>query len=265
MSDKVTAVDIKKALSMKHCKEFFITECKNGSTYFAGGDGLFKFDGVAIYKSWTSPKIVIYEVKVDRGDFLRDGKYHCYLPYCHEMYFVVPTGMVKKEEILSDNIGLIYYNHETGALRTVKKALYRNIEISTEMLLYIFMNRLDSDRIPFYSDKLEYAKDYIANQKEKRYIGNTLGTKMAADISEMQKQLDDLSRGRENIGVLKEIKRVMEKHDIHTWGDNIADTLDEALSKSYPQELEYIAREVTRIKASLERIMDRKKVPDAES
>ena len=91
---KVTAFEIKKALGKRHGdREFFITECKNGPTGVARGQ-LLLFDAIAIYKSWSRPQIRGYEIKVSRRDFLRDAKYTQYLPYCHEFYFVTPTGLV---------------------------------------------------------------------------------------------------------------------------------------------------------------------------
>ena len=75
---KVTSTDIKKALAGFHEKDFFITECKTCSTYFPDPQGLLKFDGLAIRKSYTKPCITGYEVKVSRGDFLQDNKWHLY-------------------------------------------------------------------------------------------------------------------------------------------------------------------------------------------
>lgn len=54
-NDKVTSTDIKKALAEYHSKDYFITECKTCSTYFPDPQGLLKFDGLAIRKSYTGP------------------------------------------------------------------------------------------------------------------------------------------------------------------------------------------------------------------
>lgn len=242
---KVTSTDIKKALSNVHHKEFFITECKNGSTYFPPAQGLLQFDGMAIYKSWTSPKVRIYEIKVSRGDFLRDNKYHLYLQYCHEMYFIVPKGLVKKEEI-PENIGLMYYNPENGSIRTVKKALYRgDIEISADMLMYIIMNRLDSDRIPFYKERCEFARDYIADKKDRKTLGHDLGSKMAKDLQKAYDELDRLKNDKFKIDLFDKIQKVLKKHELSRWGwwrddEEIIEALDKALSRSYPKELDDI-------------------------
>lgn len=157
MAQKVTSTDIKLALKEFHNGKpsYFITECKTCSTYFPDPQGLLKFDGLAITKSYTKPNIIGYEIKVSRNDFLQDNKWHLYLQYCNEFYFVVPKGRVKKDE-LPDHVGLIYFNPDTKALRTVKKALYRQIEEPVGVYKYIIFSRLEEDRIPFYNDRAEY-------------------------------------------------------------------------------------------------------------
>lgn len=135
---KVTSTDIKKALAGFHEKDFFITECKTCSTYFPDPQGLLKFDGLAIRKSYTKPCITGYEIKVSRGDFLQDNKWHLYLQYCNEFYFVVPAGLITKEEI-PENVGLIYYYPDTTVLRIKRKALYREIEEPIGVYKYIIL------------------------------------------------------------------------------------------------------------------------------
>lgn len=146
MAQKVTSTDIKLALKEFHNGKpsYFITECKTCSTYFPDPQGLLKFDGLAITKSYTKPNIIGYEIKVSRNDFLQDNKWHLYLQYCNEFYFVVPKGLVKKEE-LPDHVGLIYFNPDTKGLRTVKKALYRQIEEPVGVYKYIIFSRLEED------------------------------------------------------------------------------------------------------------------------
>ncbi len=124
---KVTSTDIKKALAKYHPKDYFLTECKTCSTYFPAPQGMLKFDGLAMTRSYTAPCITGYEIKVSRSDFLGDNKWHLYLQYCNEFYFVVPVGLVAKNEIPED-VGLIYYYPETGKLLKKRRAVYRKIE-----------------------------------------------------------------------------------------------------------------------------------------
>lgn len=255
---KVKAYEVKEALSKIHTNDFFITECKNGGTFTPNKEGLYIFDSVAIKKSWTKPKITIYEVKVDRGDFLRDIKYHCYLPYCHELYLVTPKDLIKKEEIPTE-IGLKYYYPESGAIKTVKNAIYRNIEVNANMLMYVIMNKLDSDRTPFYSCRKEYAEAYINDKADKRNIGYTLGTKLAKQIAEMENEIYSLRHSQEKMEILKKLIAVMKKHSIGGWYEKyLPDALDNYLSKGYPPEIDDIQRNINNIQATLADIKNNK-------
>lgn len=255
---KVRAYEVKEALSKIHTDDFFITECKNGGTFTPNKEGLYIFDSVAIKKSWTKPKITIYEVKVDRGDFLRDIKYHCYLPYCHELYLVAPKDLIKKEEIPIE-IGLKYYYPESGAIKTVKNAIYRNIEVNANMLMYVIMNKLDSDRTPFYSCRKEYAEAYINDKADKRNVGYTLGTKLAKQIAEMENEIYSLRHSQEKMEILKKLIAVMKKHSIGGWYEKyLPDALDNYLSKGYPPEIDDIQRNINNIQAILADIKNNK-------
>lgn len=253
---KVTSTDIKLALRDMHLSRssYFITECKTCSTYFPDPQGLLKFDGLAITKSYTKPCIIGYEIKVSRNDFKQDNKWHLYLQYCNEFFFVVPTGLVKKEE-LPDNVGLIYYNPDTKALRTVKKALYRQIEEPVGVYKYIIFSKLEEDRFPFYEDKAEYARAYLEDQKDKKYIGHTLGSKMAKDLEEAYKRLEAVRHKEADIERWEKVEKLLRKHDLLGWSwyrdDSWLDDLEKALSSSYPKELEFtldaLKREVNRL------------------
>lgn len=200
MAQKVTSTDIKLALKEFHNGKpsYFITECKTCSTYFPDPQGLLKFDGLAITKSYTKSNIIGYEIKVSRNDFLQDNKWHLYLQYCNEFYFVVPKGLVKKEE-LPDHVGLIYFNPDTKGLRTVKKALYRQIEEPVGVYKYIIFSRLEEDRIPFYNDRAEYCKDYLEDKVVKSVIGQRLGTKLAKDLEDAEKRLKSLQSAEKEL------------------------------------------------------------------
>ena len=232
---EVTARDIKLALAKKHQTEFFLTEVKNGPTGVARGQ-LLIFDAIAIYKSWSRPQIRGYEIKVSRSDFLRDAKYSQYLPYFHEFYFVTPTGMVQRQEV-EESIGLIWYNPATGSLTTKKKAVYRDIEIDAAMLLYIIMNRLDNDRIPFYSTKTEYFKDWLKNKISNQELAWQVKSKLLDQIRELEEEIQKLKFNYNDRAEYKKILEVMQKHGLNTWY-NPAENLDEALSRTYPWKLD---------------------------
>ena len=153
---------------------------------------------------------------MSRNDFLQDNKWHLYLQYCNEFYFVVPKGLVKKEE-LPDHVGLIYFNPDTKGLRTVKKALYRQIEEPVGVYKYIIFSRLEEDRIPFYNDRAEYCKDYLEDKVVKSAIGQRLGTKLAKDLEDAEKRLKSLQSAEKELQAWKSVKKVLDKAGILPW------------------------------------------------
>jgi len=259
---KVTSAEIKEALALWHSnpRDYFITECKTGSTYFPPPQGLLKFDGLAITKSYTKPCIAGYEIKVSRGDFLQDPKWHLYLQYCNEFYFVVPTGLVKKEELPAE-VGLIYYNAEKQTLKKVKKALYRDIEEPIGIYKYIVFSRLGQDRIPFYEDRAEYARDYLRDKKGKRSIGDVLGSKMAKELQESYQKLDELEQSREELENWKKVKNLLRKYNIMGWGwhrnDKWLEELEKAITSSYPKGLENVRDELQCLVEQLDRMKEK--------
>lgn len=247
----VTSFDIKNALAKKHKSEFFITECKTGPTM----TGLYKFDGIAIYKSWTRPQIRGYEIKISRSDFLGDNKFYNYLPYCHEMYFVVPTGLIDRTEIPTE-IGLIYYNPKTGGLITKKKAIYRNIEISADMLFYIFMNRIDGDRPQFTSDKAEFFKAWLENKESNRQLAYQVKNRMTAEIERLEGELRRADVDAEYKKELDDIDKVLYQHGerSYRWNGGRASAIERLLAKEYPQELDDLQRQLHQAALSIDQI-----------
>jgi hypothetical protein len=254
----VTSNQIKAALAKKHGdREFFMTEVKNGPSGVGPGE-LLQFDAVAIYKSWSHPQIRGYEVKVSRSDFLRDIKYSQYLPYFHEFYFVVPAGMVQRQEV-EENIGLMWYNPETGALTTKKKAVWRNIEIDALMLLYVIMYRLDSDRLPFYSSQAEYWREWLEGKRSDRELGYQVRSKLVTRINELEQENKRYSNFKEDREEHGQIVNVMRKHGLSTWG-NVAETLDAALSRPYPAELDAIRAQLAGSILSIDKLKEKPEV-----
>ena len=64
-----------------------------------------RFDFVSLnpYKRY----IRILEYKVSRQDFKNDRKVLDYMQYCNTLSFVTPLGMVEREELIDDRIGLL--------------------------------------------------------------------------------------------------------------------------------------------------------------
>lgn len=123
----------------------FFQHVKTGTSWGGKGEQLRILDGLAVKISWTRPEYHGYEIKVSRGDFLRDTKYTEYLPYCSAFSFVVPSKIVKKEEVPAE-AGLIYY--KDGTLHTVKKAPALVVDDARllSMLRYLVYYRTGSRR-----------------------------------------------------------------------------------------------------------------------
>ena len=92
---KCNASEILRLLRSRHKDDVFVDEVKTGPT----GNGLLILDAWAMKKSWSRPSTIGYEIKVSRSDFTRDSKWHGYLDYCNEFYFVAPPGIIRPDEL----------------------------------------------------------------------------------------------------------------------------------------------------------------------
>jgi hypothetical protein len=185
---KVTSAEIKKALALINTKAYFLTEVKSGSSYMGTANRI--LDAIAIHKSYTNKCIVGYEIKVSRSDFKGDNKMFTYLPLVHKLYLVCPKGLIQPEELPLE-IGLMWYNPEKKTLTYKKKTPAREIEISTDMLLYIIYSRLEHDRIPFYSDKAEFYRDWLDDKITNKELGRKVGSRLPREVAVLTKRLEE--------------------------------------------------------------------------
>ncbi len=190
---KIRADMIKRALAKRHDKDFFVTECKSGPTHTAARGELGIFDAIAVKKSWTQPCVTIYEVKVNRNDFLSDIKWPAYKKYCHRLYFACPKGLIAPDEV-SNGVGLIYYNPENQALHTAKKAVYQDNPLPTDVFYYILMNKIESDRHPFFSKKREYIERALEDKEERYELNQRFKSYMTNKLGNLEKESEHLRR-----------------------------------------------------------------------
>ena len=225
---KVRADMIKKALAKKHAEDFFMTEVKDGPTWFGGH---LRLDAVAIKKSWANPAIIAYEVKVSRSDFRQDEKWPAYLSLCNQFSFVCPKGLITPDE-LPPEVGLIYYNPESGALYTKRKAQHRLIEEPVAMYKYIIMSRMDSDRHPFFSSRREWIEAYVEDRNERIELGRGFGIKMAGEIHKLRIELERLQDRKDDLKLLNEARGILREHGIwlDCWNQDWKDELRKALA-----------------------------------
>ncbi len=172
----MNAKDIIKLLAQKHARDLFVSECKNGSTWFTEG-GL-RLDAWVMKRSWASPLTIGYEVKVSRQDFLSDSKWHGYLDYCNEFYFVCPPELIQPNELPRSGPGT---GHRKTRCLYKKKALYRNVTVNPNIYVYILMCRTkvlpgSAYKGDIYKENhLDYWRAWLKEKTEKRDFGHLVG------------------------------------------------------------------------------------------
>lgn len=226
------------ALAKKHQlqNDFFLVEVKNGPTWT--GKKLRRLDAVAFKKSWTKPCITGYEIKISRSDFLNDEKWQFYLDYCHKFYFVCPSGLIKPEEIQIERVGLIWYNPEKKSLFTKKKAIFKPLEkLPTEMLYYILMSRVESDRDPFYKQRTKYFKDWLENKISNQQLGYQVSYRITELIEqakrETRKWQKEAEKYKKEAEAFQAIMDILKKHGLgpQWYMENLAFEYPEILDK----------------------------------
>lgn len=229
----VRAEQIKQALAKKHSDDLFLTEVKTGRTW--DNKELLKFDAFAMKRSWANPCIYGYEVKVSRSDFLQDNKWPGYMAYCHRFAFVCPKGLIKPEE-LPEEVGVIWYYPDSGALVSKRPSKYRILDIPSDLYQYILMSRIESDRHPFYSDAREYWEAYVADKKDRRTLGAYVSNRLRKEIQDLVSVAERDERFRERWEseqqLLADVTAILKEKgiSIHRWGENWKTDLKQALN-----------------------------------
>jgi hypothetical protein len=155
-------------------------------------------DVLAIAKSYSPVVIRIYEVKISRGDFQRDifeGKYKSYLPFCNYLYFAIPSGLLKKEEI-PEGCGLVTYSDK--GWRAVKSPVKREISISQDFMLCLLMKGYQDD----YARYRDLEKKRLGKNWEYKGLADAaqeFGLKLSYDIAHSQHYAERAKVLREEI------------------------------------------------------------------
>jgi len=226
----MTAREIEKILRSKHADDIFVAQCKTGPSV----TGVQIFDGWALKPSWTNQLAIGYEIKVSRGDFLRDQKWRGYLPYCNEFYFVTPPGLVDKSEI-ADGAGLMVV--AGNRLLTKKKATYHDAPQLEPLYKYILMyhsslikgnmsNMTREERVERWRQEVESAKS--ASELGWR-VSLRLQAKIRQEIEDKEYENKRLKKENEH---LTEVKDALEHlgytlRDVPRW--NIEKSLSDRL------------------------------------
>lgn len=254
----VTSSDIKKALAQKHHRDFFMAEVKSGSTWNSPVGSLMILDGLALAKSWTNPCFTGYEVKISRSDFLRDAKFYTYEILVNCLYIVCPKGMIDRKEV-PESVGLMYYDPEKKTITTKKKAIYRKIEYSADMLLYIIYCRLDSDRYPFHENREAYFREWVENKIDNKELGRAVRSKMVDELYRLERELEDVRAFKEQRDAFQEVNRVAKKYGIWAgWnGKGLAEGLDKALKKKPVKDIQDLRIQLENVVRQMQAIEER--------
>jgi len=129
-------------------------------------------DVIAVKPSYTRFCLSIYEVKVNRSDFLNDirsEKWRGYLDSCHRFYFATPSGLVKKDEIPAE-AGWIVRGDKGWT--SPKRAVARDIDVPKDTLLSMLFYRRKESYI--YRDRLWYTY-WPDRRKQMKLLGKKIG------------------------------------------------------------------------------------------
>jgi len=186
-------------LATKHSEDVFVPQCKTGSSY-----GSYSIMDVWVMKaSWAKRCTWVYEIKVDRSDFLNDRKWMRYLPYCNEFYFVCPAEMIARDEVPAE-AGLMWVAKTGTRLYTKKKGPYRQVEIPEDLYRYLLMWRFNDRK-----SQLEYWKGWLEMRREGREIGHRaskeIARKYAEDVLKIQCENTALKSDNQRLQAIKDV------------------------------------------------------------
>ena len=132
------------------------------------GVGTQRLDYLAILCSWAHPRIIGYEVKVSRSDFLRDQKWMSYLKMCNELIFVTGPGVITSPSEIPEACGWQEMSKNGVRLLTKKKAPYSKVtpEVESKLYKHLLMRKSGFDR------GAEYWSSWLEKRREDRELGH---------------------------------------------------------------------------------------------
>ncbi len=189
MKQRITSHDIKLLLAKKHNADIAVAECKDGPTWFVNHSRL---DFWAMRRSWTTPMITGYEIKVSRSDFLQDKKWPRYLDFCERFYFVCPNGMIDPKEIDS-RAGLMWVSTTGNQIYRKKLAPALNKPNIESLILYVLMSRCEINTLGLSDFKHEFHGDLERSIRIRKHDDLDYGRQQSKQIREMRNKLRDIA------------------------------------------------------------------------
>lgn len=218
----MTADDLLKLLAQKHADDVFVPECKDGPTQTTSHRRL---DAWVLLRTWSPITTIGYEIKVARGDWLGDKKIVDYLPMCHYLNVVAPVGIVNLAE-LPAGVGLLEpAGSGTGQrLLTRRKAVWRDIQLPGELLVYVLMCRVVISRERAYEQstdwRVKHLRQWVDGERENHQLSYAVSAKIRERFDEQRRQLAKMeTRCQELESVKRRIGELgfdVERH-VDTW------------------------------------------------
>lgn len=188
-----------------------------------------RLDAWSIKPSWTKQQATGFEIKVDRGDFVRDSKWQEYLQCCTQFYFVCPKNLIHKEEV-PEQAGLIYCTEKRTTV--VKVAPYRVVEFDP-FLLGIIINRMKANAERQRSNRIEYLKAEIQEDRIAKKVGWQLGCKLSQRQDLLEEQIAEAKRVNQNLADVQDFLKSMGVNmDKVGYWNNYLSQLKEKLNES---------------------------------
>lgn len=222
----MNARDMIALLAGRHARDMFFAEVKDGPTYSGAP---MRLDAVAIPKSWAPRRLIGYEVKVSRSDWLADRKWESYVDCCSEFWIAAAPGVVKDGEIPS-GIGWAEPTKSGKALRTKVKAAFNARPLDADLLLYLLMHRTEpSDGRRRWDSREARAaawREWLAERKSYRLLGQSVGSALVKRIKELE---DKLHKAGSAPAFRESVEAWLKAHgDERGWG-SIESRLDDAM------------------------------------
>lgn len=182
----IEASGVLRLLAKRHTRDLFFSEVKDGPTCL--GSHL-RIDALAIAKSWSPVRLMGYEIKVSRSDWLSDQKWTEYLKLTTHFSIAAPTGVVQLEE-LPPGVGYVEVSSAGKSLRTIRKPAYSDISLPADLLLYLLMSRMvpgDPHRYEWTRERrMELWREKLARDRDGRLIGRAVGERLRNRIEELE-------------------------------------------------------------------------------
>ncbi|HUT88713.1 MAG TPA: MmcB family DNA repair protein [Thermoguttaceae bacterium] len=129
-------------------------------------------------RSWTNPLVTAYEIKSSRTDFVQDNKWHLYLPYCNEFYFVAPPKIIDPQELPAE-AGLLVASTNLARLFCRKKAQRRQVDIPEDLWRYVLICRAKVTRDTY---SREATREEWQKWLEQRNLDHDLGRRVSRSL-----------------------------------------------------------------------------------